>query len=314
MKLLVYPAVDEESLSEIQSVSDQIECINVSDEAEALTMMPEADAMYGRITPSLLKAARRLRWIQDHTALDNFKFPELLESHVLVTSMRGVWSDDIADHAMMFILMLARGSHLYSGSQVRREWRDPAPVVDLGHSTLGIIGLGGIGTEVARRAAAFGMRVLAVDVIQKEKPHFVAELWDLEGLANMMAQSDFVVVCVPYTDQTVKLIGAEQLKQMKQSAFLVNVTRGVVVDLDALTNALQAGEIVGAGLDVFEVEPLPSDHPLWSMENVIITPHIAAVNAHGEEHSRHMNVLKENLRRFLAGEPLINVATIDHWF
>ena len=261
----------------------------------------------------MLEKGHRLRWVQDRSPLDNYKFPELMESDVVVTSMRGIWSDYIADHAMTFVLMFARGFHLYVRSQLKREWREPAPVVHLENSTLGIIGLGGIGTEVAKRGATFGMRVLAVDLVKKEKPEFVALLWDVEQLGDLLAASDFVVNCVPHTDHSVNLIGAEQLRQMRKTAYLINVTRGVVVDLDALISALEKGEIAGAGLDAFAIEPLPSVHPLWTMENVLITPHKAWVSGSRKE-ARRINVLKENLRRFIAGEPLINVATSEAWF
>jgi phosphoglycerate dehydrogenase-like enzyme len=238
-------------------------------------------------------------------------FPALIESDVVISNMQNIYSDHIADHIMGFILMFARGLHIYLRRQLERKWERAVPVIHLADQTLGVIGLGGIGLQVARRGAASDMRVIAVDAVKKEKPDFVEALWGIDRLNDLLAQSDFVVSCVPHTPETVKMINAERLKQMKKTAYLINVSRGVVVDLAALTSALQNGTIAGAGLDVFEIEPLPADHPLWDMQNVILTPHTAGVAPHTAE--RRIDVVKENLRRFVAGEPLRNVVDKRRW-
>ena len=128
---------------------------------------------------------------------------------------------------------------------------------------------------------------------------------------DLLAEADFVVSCVPHTPETFKLINTDQLKQMKKTAYLINISRGVVVDLAALTAALEAGEIGGAGLDVFETEPLPADHPLWGMENVIITPHTAGAGPHTAD--RRVEVVTGNLRRFVTGEPVRNIVDKNRW-
>jgi phosphoglycerate dehydrogenase-like enzyme len=182
----------------------------------------------------------------------------------------------------------------------------------LADCTLGIVGLGSIGGEIARRGLAFGMRVLAVDPQQTEAPQGVAALWRMDRLPELLAQSDFVAIAAPHTPETVKLFNAERLKQMKRSAYLINIGRGVIVDLAALVEALQAGTIAGAALDVFETEPLPADHPLWRMPNVLLTPHVAGASPRIAE--RHLGVLLENIRRFTRGEPLVNVVNKALWF
>lgn len=312
MKFLIYPAVDENTKQEIQSISSNAEVLNVKTENDALEIIGDADAMYGTITPTLLARAKKLRWIQTPMAgLEHYMFPALIESDVTISNMQGIYSDQIADHVMGYILMFARGFHIYLRRQLERKWQGDVPVIHLADATLGVIGLGGIGMAVAKRGAAAEMRVIAVDAVKTEKPDFVAALWGNDQLGDLLGESDFVVSCVPHTPETVKLIGAAQLKQMKKSAYLINISRGVVVDLPALTSALQHGEIAGAGLDVFETEPLPSDHPLWGMENVIITPHTAGVAPHTTK--RRIEVLTENLRRFIAGEPLRNVVDKRRW-
>jgi phosphoglycerate dehydrogenase-like enzyme len=182
----------------------------------------------------------------------------------------------------------------------------------LADQTLGVVGLGRIGAEVARRGLAFGMRVLAVDPVQARAPDGVAALWRLDRLGDLLGASDFVVIAAPHTPETVKLFDRARLRQMKRTGYLINIGRGAIVDLGDLVAALRAGELAGAGLDVFEVEPLPADHPLWGMENVIITPHVAGASPRIAE--RHLAVLLDNVGRFARGEPLENVADKAAWF
>ena len=312
MKFLIYPAVDENELQEIQSVSSEVDVLNVANEDQALEIIGEVDAMYGRITPELLARAKKLRWIQTPMAgLEHYMFPALAESDVTLSNMQGIYSDNIADHVMGYILMFARGFHIFLRRQLERNWAKEVPVLHLADTTLGVIGLGGIGAAVAKRGAASEMRVIATNAVEIEKPDFVDALWGIDRLDDLLAESDFVVSCVPHTPETFKLINTDQFKQMKKTGYLINISRGVVVDLAALTAALEAGEIAGAGLDVFETEPLPADHPLWGMENVIITPHTAGSGPHTA--GRRIEVATANLRRFVAGKPVRNVVDKNRW-
>jgi phosphoglycerate dehydrogenase-like enzyme len=176
-----------------------------------------------------------------------------------------------------------------------------------------VVGLGAIGSEVARRALAFNLRVLAVDPVRTEGPAGVEAVWPVARLADLLGQSDFVVIAAPHTPETVKLFRRERFQQMKRTGYLINIGRGAIVDLADLTAALEAGEIAGAALDVFETEPLPAGHPLWGMsERVIITPHVAGYSPRIAE--RHLATLLENICRFVRNEPLINVADKARWF
>jgi phosphoglycerate dehydrogenase-like enzyme len=306
LNLLIYPPLNAEELAQVAAVSDEVEIINAQSEAEASAAIADADAMYGNITPEMLSHAGKLRWLQTPMAgLENYMFPALAESDLLVTNMSKIYSDMIADHALGFILMFARGLHLYVRRQVEHKWERGTPVCHLADCTLGILGLGGIGTELARRGKACALRVIAVDARSGDKPDFVDELWPQDRLPDLLSQSDFVVSCVPQTPETVGLIGMDQLRMMKSSAYLINISRGVVVKLDALVEALQSGEIAGAALDVYEQEPLPADHPLWGMDNVIMTPHVAAQNPRVAQ--RRIDTLTHNLRRYLEGASLANV-------
>ena len=169
----------------------------------------------------------------------------------------------------------------------------------LADTTLGVVGLGQIGSEIARRGLAFGMRVLAVDPVQTAAPAGVAALWRLDRLPDLLGESDFVVIAAPHTPETVKLFRRAQFRQMKPSAYLINIGRGAIVDLTDLVAALRAAEIGGAGLDVYETEPLPPEHPLWAMSNVILTPHVAGSSPRIAE--RHLAVLLDNVAPLRAG-------------
>jgi phosphoglycerate dehydrogenase-like enzyme len=184
--------------------------------------------------------------------------------------------------------------------------------MEIAGETIGILGLGGIGLQVAKRAKAFDMRVLAVDLVLTEKPDYVESLWVPDQLHQMLQQSDFVVICCPLTPQTKGIISTAGFGMMKETAFLINIARGRIVDQPALIIALQTKEIAGAGLDVTEPEPLPEDNPLWEMENVIITPHHAGQSP--KSAPRVFHVLCENLKRFTTNQPLISVVDKTQWF
>lgn len=315
MKFLIYPAISEADLAQVQSVAGSCEVINAPDEATATAHISDADAIFGTITPELLAQAHKLRWLQAPLAgVEHYLFPELVNSSVTVTNMAGIYSDQIADHAIMFLLMFARGMNIYFRRQLDHNWQQGVPVIHVSDQTLGVVGLGGIGNEVAKRGHALGMRVLAVDAKPRSRPDYVTELWGIDQLDDLLAESDFVVLCVPHTPETEKLFTASRLQRMKSSAYLINISRGIVVDLADLTSALQQGVIAGAALDVFEIEPLPADHPLWTMENVLITPHIASNMGSPRIPARRTAVVVDNLRRFVNGEPLRNVIDKRLWF
>jgi phosphoglycerate dehydrogenase-like enzyme len=331
MKLLVYPPVSAERRSKIQAVASTLRVVEAQTDVEAVQEIADADALFGYVTPAMLRNARQLRWAQAPTAsMEKYLFPELAASPVIVTNMRGIFSDVIADHVFGFIVCFAKNFHHYIRQQMQGIWlmrgreADELPgyagpgevhpsdraALTLADCTLGVAGMGGIGSETARRGLAFGMRVLGVDPVAETAPEGVT-LWRPDRLDELLASSDFVVIAAPHTPETYKLINRDRLRRMKRSAYLINVGRGVIVDLADLTAALQAGEIAGAGLDVFETEPLPPGHPLWKMDNVIITPHAAAASPRVAE--RHLETLLDNLRRFVHGQPLRNVVDKQRW-
>jgi phosphoglycerate dehydrogenase-like enzyme len=278
---------------------------------------PGAEAALGTMPPALLAQAWRLRWLQAPQAAPpaGYYYPELIEHPVIVTNFREIYNDHIGAHVMAFVLAFARGLHRYLPRQLARQWQpDPLDtgVVHLPGATALVVGVGGIGAEAARLAAAFGMCVVGVDARRREAPPGVAELHPPDALDALLPRADFVILTVPHTPETEGFMNRARFRRMKRSAFFVNIGRGMTTRLDDLTEALRAGEIAGAGLDVFEQEPLPADHPLWTLPGVLITPHTAGFGPHLDE--RRFEILLDNCRRFLAGQPLRNAVDKKRWF
>ena len=283
---------------------------------EAKKHIPEADAGFGNIVPELFELGRNLRWIMSPWAgpKAGYYHQALIDSDVVVTNVRGIFGDYISAHIMSFVLSFARRLDEYIPQQSQRTWRPLGNGVFLPEATVVIVGVGGIGAETARLCAEFGMTVLGVDGRVEEAPKGVAELHPAEALAAVLPRGDFVIVTVPETPETQGLFSTELFMVMKPTAFFINIGRGATVVLDDLTAALEAGSIAGAALDVFQVEPLPRDHPLWTTPRVIITPHVAAGGGDALLDERRMEIFIENCVRFNEGRPLRNVVDKSHWF
>jgi phosphoglycerate dehydrogenase-like enzyme len=284
---------------------------------EAARIIGQAEAAFGTIPGALLRQATRLRWLQAPQAAPpaGYYYAELIAHPVAVTNFREIYNDHIGAHIMAFVLAFARGLHRYFPQQQKGEWR-PAPldtgVVHLPEATALIVGVGGIGAEAARLAAAFGMRVIGADARRRDVPPGVAEMHGADALDTLLGRADFVILTVPHTPATVGFMDRARFRRMKPTAFFINIGRGMTTRLDDLVAALRAGEIAGAGLDVFEQEPLPAGHPLWTMPGVLITPHTAGYGPFLDE--RRFEILLDNCRRFVAGQPLRNLVDKSSWF
>ena len=261
-----------------------------------------------------------LRWVQLHSAgVNHLRSTPLWDSEVVITTSSGIHASTMGEYVLMMMLAFAHRLPRMLYYQARAEWpsqrwRKFLPQ-ELRGSTVGVVGYGNIGREVGRLAHAFGMRVLGTRRGRASEParYRLPELpgsdepdrmYTPEQLTDMLAECDYVVLTVPYTSATYHLIDQEALRIMKPTAVLINVARGPVVDEAALVRALREGWIAGAALDVFEQEPLPDDSPLWAMDNVILSPHVAGFTSHYDDWATAL--FAENLRRYLAGEPLLN--------
>ena len=301
-----------ERLPLLALVAPGVEIVPFADNEEALELVGDADAVIGTATPELLSTGSKLRWIQVGGAgVERYlAIPKLNNGDVLLTNGQKLASPEIGEHVMALTRALARGLGYAITAQNRGEWirseiGDQAPLQRLRGKTMLVVGLGGIGTEVARLASAAEMRVTGIRSSRRSGPPFVDRVGLTEDLAAFAAEADVVVNCLPMTPATTDIFDAELFKVMKPTAFFVNVGRGGTVDTDALIAALANGDIAGAGLDVTDPEPIPDGHPLWKAPNLIITPHYAAWSDAGRE--RRWLLYRENLRRFVAGEPLLSV-------
>jgi len=263
----------------------------------------DTEIYLGWISREEFLAAEQLRWIQSPSSgVDSFlKIPELVEGPVYLTSASGTHGACLAESTMGMILAFTRGIRDCVLAQQQRSWeigRKARPrLLELTGSTMGIIGLGRVGRALAKRAHAFDLRIIAVDMYPENKPDYVSELWGLDRLDDLLKESDYVVVAVPGTPETKGMLGAEQIALMKSGAMLVVISRGGIVDQKALAQALREKHLAAAALDVFDPEPLPEDDELWELDNLIMTPHIAGgTNLEGKY---IVEIFRENLERFL---------------
>jgi phosphoglycerate dehydrogenase-like enzyme len=331
----------EEALGELRAVAPGVEIVPASGAAVAAEIV-DAEGFYGGLTPALLRAAPRLRWVQYSAAgVEHALFPELIESDVIFTNAKEIYGSHLADHIMASVLAFNRNfPHLWR-CQEREVWESRANQrpMELEGETLLVVGLGGTGRGVVRRAAGFGMRILAVTRRPEAHADFgtgtpaflnkdVQDAQDGEGssvegqgsgirgqgagvvepaerLLDVLPEADHIAVCCALTPETHHLFGDAAFARTKATAFIHNVTRGAIIDTEALMRALREGRLAGAGLDVTDPEPLPAGHPLWKMPNVMVTPHSSGHSPHSGR--RMFALFKENLRRFAAGEPLLNV-------
>lgn len=320
MKLLMMPPQSthtREWSARLRKALPEVSVVVAENDAEASEAIGAADAAFGTVPPQLLPRAAKLKWLQaPHAAPPaGYYYPDLIAHPVVVTNFREIYSDHIGAHIMMYVLNFARGMHRFFRQQGQCEWQRPprdTGVLALQEATALIVGVGGIGAETARLASAFGMRVLGTDPRRDSAPPGMAELHGPQALDDLLPQADFVILTVPHTPATEGFFDRQRFRRMKRTAFFINIGRGKTTRLDDLAAALAAGDIAGAGLDVFETEPLPADHVLWSMPGVIITPHMAGYGPHVNE--RRYEILQDNCKRFLAGTPLRNRVDKQQWF
>jgi phosphoglycerate dehydrogenase-like enzyme len=301
------------ALQRLRQAAPGVEFLMAKNEQEALGLAPEADAAYSFCTPAVIQAGPRLRWVQVGSAgVERYPFQEMRDRGITFTNAKEIYGIQLADHNMAFILAFSRQLPFLFRAQQNGVWenRRNFPPGELASETLLVVGLGGTGLETARRAAGFGMRITATRRrTDLPKPDFVEAVHPPERLHDLLPEADWVAVCTPLTKDTRDSFHDAEFDLMKKTAYIVCVTRGGIINTEALLRAIEAGKIAGAGLDVTDPEPLPAGHPLWTKENVILTPHASGHSPHSGE--RMFDLLCENVRRFAAGEPLMNVVDLE---
>ncbi|MCU0502129.1 MAG: D-2-hydroxyacid dehydrogenase [Anaerolineae bacterium] len=311
MKVLIGPNVMglEKGIPELQKAHPTIDFVHCADRGAVAAAIADADVYMGHLSREVFLAARKLQWVQSPSSGVNYflAIPELKDGPVILTGARGTHAASVAESAMAMILAITRGIVDSVQAQPQHKWVGSVrqKLLELTDLKLGIIGLGAIGKALAKRAYAFDMHVTAVDMFPTNKPDYVHELWGLDRQDELLADSDIVVVTIPWTAEVQGMIGAEQIALMKPSAMLVGISRGGIIDQKALAAALREKRIASAALDVFEPEPLPADSELWDIENLLIAPHIAGGTQY--EGKYLLEIFGENLAKFVVGEfPLRN--------
>ena len=306
MKILVTIDLSDQHLDLLRAAGEDVEVVLAASSDEALERIPEADVLLGGLNLGLYRRVERLRWVQSWGAgIDGMLFREFIDSDIRLTSAKGTFGVHLAEHAIALLFSLTRGI----GTAVRERRWDNRMVIrhaswELIDRTVGIIGLGGTGRALADRLTAFGSRILAVDPEEVEVPSSVEACWKLDRFHELLGETDIVVICAPLTPDTEGMFDAAAFDAMQDHALLINVTRGKIVEEAALLDALKEGKIGGAGLDVTPQEPLPEDHELWRLPNVVITPHTAGGSPNRDD--RLLELITENIKRFRNGEPLLS--------
>jgi phosphoglycerate dehydrogenase-like enzyme len=303
----------------LQSSAPGVQFVVTDTIEAAIEQARDADAVIGWCDARLLQAGPRIRWIQFlYAGVEScVAVPAVRDGTVLLTNMQRVQAPVIAEHAIAMMLSLARGLDLAVAQQPAKAWR-PDALLGSGRlrtvkgKTLLVAGLGGIGTEVAERAHALGMRVVATRASGRDGPAFVSHVGGPDELAKLAAEADVIVDALPLTPATRATFDAKLFERVKRGALFVNVGRGGTVVTSALIDALRSGALGGAAFDVTDPEPLPADHPLWQAPNVIITPHISSESELGV--TRVWEIVRENLRRYVAGAPMLSEVDVSRGY
>lgn len=300
-------ATTKEALAGYHNAAPDAKLVVVESPEVFASEVVDADAVIGDLPRELFPKAQKLRWLQEYSAgVEDYHYPEFLNSNVVLTNCKIAQGPTIADHAFGLLLSLTRGINRHIANREKEEWnRDGEGLIELQGKTAVIVGVGGIGSQIAQRAHGFGMKVIGVDPKDIAPSNVVSAVVRPDRLDSVLGQADVVFVSAPHTSESEHMMGAQQFDLMKKGSYFIAVSRGKLYDTAALVKALDTQKLAGAGLDVTDPEPLPKGHALWKFPNVVITPHIAS-QAPGS-HARRVAVITENLGRFVRGEPMINV-------
>ncbi len=309
-KKILVTSSDSTYLEELKKVSPVAQIVPVTAESAPREIV-DADAFIGNITPALVRAGKKLKWVQVMSAgveqvLHLSGGTDLRDSDIVLTNNQIVQGPEIADHAMAMLLTLTRDIDGFLELKRQEVWqRGGYQGIELNGRTAVVIGVGGIGTQIAFRAWAHGMTVIGVDPEDIPFMPVVKKVVKPDQLPEVLPEADVVFLSAPHTPQSNKMLGAKEFGLMKQGSYFVAVSRGRLYEMDALVQALKSGRLAGAGVDVTDPEPLPKGHPLWKCDNVVITPHVAGRS--DKDNARMVGTIKDNIRRFVEGRPLVNV-------
>ena len=305
--LATYMPFKERHKAELQAAAPDAEFLYVPVGELTREIVAEADIIIGNAPAKLIAGTEKLKWIQLNSAgADGYTAPGVLPEHAKLTNSTGAYGLAISEHMLAMLLMLMKRLHQYRDNQSEHLWRDEGQVVSVEGATALIVGLGDIGGTFAKRLHEMGAYTIGIRRKDTRKPDYLDELALSDALPELLPRADIVAVTLPGGQATYKLFDANMLARCKQGAYFINVGRGSVVDTDALAEALSSGHLAGVGVDVTDPEPLPPEHPLWGLQNAVITPHISGFFHLEETLNRIIHNAAENLRRFQRGETLNN--------
>ena len=299
-----------ELLNDLQSASPKARIVSVAPDA-VMKEIADADAFIGTVRPEHVRAGKNLKWVQVMSAgvenvLHKSGGNDLRDSNIVLTNNQIVQGPEIADHALAMLLYFTRKLNVFAANRLTETWQArPFGGIELRGRTAVVIGVGGIGQQIALRSFGFGMNVIGVDPEDIPFSPFVQKVVKPDQLNEVLPEADVVFVSAPHTPESHKMMGPQQFELMRKGSYFIAVSRGGLYDLNALVKALDSKQLAGAGVDVTDPEPLPKGHPLWKFDNAIITPHIAGRS--DKDNARMVGTIKENIRRFVDGKPLINV-------
>lgn len=306
--ILVLLPINDRQKKLIESASPSSNYIYKTQKSVDKEAVQQAEIIIGNPPAEMIIDSQNLKWLQLNSAGSDAYIKEgILKKGVLLTNATGAYGLAISEHMIGVLLEILKKLHLYRNNQKMHLWKDEGEVKSIYNSKILIIGLGNIGEEFAKKVKAFGAYTIGVRRTNKEKPDFIDELYLMDKIDELLPKADVVMLSVPSTKETYKLFSKDRLKLMKRGTVLLNAGRGNVLDTDALCDLVESNYLLGAGLDVTDPEPLPKEHRIWDVENIIITPHVSGGYHLPETLERIVQISAENLKRFNNDEKLRNI-------
>ncbi|MBV7271769.1 D-2-hydroxyacid dehydrogenase [Clostridium thailandense] len=312
MKILVVIPLNEEEKEKLKSKMPEAEYIFISVEEISEELVKSADIIIGNVPSQYIKGTKKLKWLQLNSAgTDGYCEAGVIPKGAYLTNATGAYGLAISEHMLGLVFEIKKKLNLYYRNQMEHMWKDEGNVTSIEGSTTLVVGLGDIGGDFARKMKALGSYTIGVKRTKGQKPEYIDELYTMEDLNDLLPKADVVALSLPGTKETYHLFNKDKFNLMKKSSIIINVGRGNCICTEDLCDALENGIISGAGLDVTEPEPLPSQHRLWDVPGVIITPHISGFFHLPETLRRIVSISIENLEHFKKHEPLKNIVDFN---
>ncbi len=314
-KVLVTIALKEHHINQIKEAAPTYEFRFVKPKEVTQEDVDWAEILLGNVNPKFLHGSPNLIWAQTNSAgVEGYVDPGRLHEKTLLTNATGAYGLAISEHMLAMLMEIQKKLHLYRDAQHTFAWKSLGEVKSVYGSTVLVLGMGDIGGEFAKRCKALGAYVIGMRRTKREKPDYVDEICTQEELDSVLPRADVIAISLPGTEKTQNLISRERIEKMKDGSILLNVGRGMIIDTEAMCDALESGKLWGVGLDVTHPEPLPPDHRLWKIPTAVITPHISGFYHLPETYERVVRILTENLSRFYQGKELINSVDIQQGY